>query len=180
MPLCLIYAAIPAGSQALRGLLFSAALFLFDYLYPIAVGVFDEIEGVAGLLLLTDNAHLFVAGIVGGNIVGLKRQMKLSLAEVVSVFAVKNVGKLKGEIAASVADENELIPVAQHLSHRLEAEGLVIKLKALVKVEDIEIKMVECEHLFSPFEPIYYSFSLSRTRKSRESAGKYSRRACRF
>lgn len=112
---------------------------------PVPVRILDEIHAHR-LVFKADAAHFRMVLERAFHVVRRERQMVLDLAEVVRLAAVLHPGELELEIAFAVTEEDnrELRLVVP--ADRLQPERLIVELQASLKIEHIEIKMIERKH----------------------------------
>ena len=84
-------------------------------------------------------------------IVGLEGKMKFTLTEIIRLRPVSQPCQLKRKVAHAVTqiDKAEAAVVGRLLADGLQTESGFVKAEAAVKVEDIEVKVIEGKHRHS-------------------------------
>ena len=115
------------------------------YLYPVTVGVVDEVKPHV-VVLVADATHFLVES-PGGLVVAryAKTQVELTLSQIVRLRMVAEPGKFKLEVALCVLQIDNLKSTfrAVNLAAGCQAECLAIKLNATFKVRDIDVEVVK-------------------------------------
>lgn len=89
-------------------------------------------------------------------IVCLYGKMKLTFSKVIFFLSVSEPCKLKGKSCFSVSKINQNPASVRSFfsSYFFKSKGLIIKLKALLKVKNIKIEMIECKHIYLHYSDI--------------------------
>ena len=84
-------------------------------------------------------------------LVGDESQVELALSQVVGLVPVLQPGQLQLELRQAVpqVDQFERAVGGLLLPHRLQAQCLLVEGQALVQIQDVEIEVVEFDHVHS-------------------------------
>ena len=92
-------------------------------------------------------------------IVGINRQMKLALTQIIFLRMILQFGQLQLKGRSAVAKINQRKPVSRHSANFFQSQRLFIKPFAVFQIRDVKIKMRKFKtHLF-PFRFSLFAIS---------------------